>query len=358
MGKKLCDAIFVVTDERSCPIYNVGEEFKVENLGLTVPSLKPGCLFLAQEIAKIVSSRDIISGHQKFGSPRSRFNCGGCDGLIQFEFKKERDFTTVQMKLLNETEERKRRNHLDKFFGVLRGFDIFESLDDDALIDLTLLLELRSIPFGKIVIRQGDPGSHLYIILTGGVSVIAEDGAKITEMGPGKIFGEMSLLSGEPVTNSIHTLEATQVAMLSLKNFRHVLKKYPVLQLFLFKLLVDRAQAMTLRAGKISSGMTGELAEIHPVDLFQMINSSQRTGTIEMSLEKGRASVFFKDGEIVYARFLDLRDKNAIFALLGARKGHFSFVKGIPAELSERQPIGGFMAMMMEGVQLLDESPD
>ena len=143
--------------------------------------------------------------------------------------------------------------------------------------------------------------------------------------------------------------------MLSVKNFKHVLKMYPVLQLFLFKMLVDRAQTLTLRSGNITSGMNGELAEISTVDLFQLINSSQKTGTIDLVLEEGRAMVFFKEGEIVHARFLNLRDNDAVFALLGVKSGHFTYTKGIPHDLDELPPIGGFMGLMMEGLQRIDE---
>ncbi len=350
------DAIFVVTEERSCPIYNVGEELKVEKFSLSVPSFKPGCLFLAQEIVNIITSgRGSFSGIPKLSAKKSRFNCGGCEGLIYFEFKKDKGYATLQMKLLNDAEKRRRRQRLDKFFGVLRNLDIFESLDDDALSDLTMLLEVKTILIDKLVIKKGEPGSNLYIVLKGQVAVMADDGSRIAEMGEGDIFGEMSLLSGELVTNSIHTIAATQVAMLSVKNFKYVLKKHPVLQLFLLKMLVDRAQTMTLRSGNITSGMTGELAEIAIIDLFQLINSSQKTGIIDLTLDRGKAMVYFKDGEIVHARFLKFRDQDAVFALMGVKSGHFSYGRGIPDDLVTLPPIGGFMGMMMEGLQRIDE---
>jgi len=357
-SKQFRDAIFIITEERSCPIYNVGEELKVENYSLSVPSYKPGCLHLSQKIIDIITSSDTYIGFARFDSQKSKFDCGGCEGLIRFEFKKEKDYATRQMKLLNETEERRRRQHLEKFFGVVRNIDIFEPLDDDALSDFTVLLDVKTIPINKVIIKKGEPGSNLYIILKGRVAIIADDGSRLAEMGIGEIFGEMSLLSGEPVTSSVHTLEATQVAMLSIKNFKHVLKKYPVLQLFLFKLLVNRAQALTLRSGIITSGMSGELAEISVVDLFQLINSSQKTGTVDLSLEQGKAMVFFKEGEVIYARFLNHRNKDAIFALLGQKRGHFSYSKGIPPDIEKLPPIGGFMGMMMEGLQRIDEHHD
>ncbi|MFH0785620.1 MAG: DUF4388 domain-containing protein [Pseudomonadota bacterium] len=353
---KFRDAIFIITEERSCPIYNSGEEFKVENFSLTVPALKSGCLYLSQVIANIMLSMDKYSGFAKLGGQKTRFDCGGCDGMIFFEFKKERDFATLQMKLLNETEARRRRQHLEKFFKVLRNLDIFESLEDDALSDLTLLLEFTTIAIDKVVLKKGDPGSNMYIVLTGQVAVIAEDGATIAVMEGGEIFGEMSLLSGEPVTNSIYTLAETQVAKLSVKNFKYMLKKYPILQLFLFKLLVVRAQTMTLRSGKITSGMSGELAEISIVDLLQLINSSQKTGRLDLVIDQGKAMIFFKEGEIIHARLLTLRNLEAVYAVVKVKSGHFAYAKGIPKELDNLQPIGGFMGILMEGLQRIDEN--
>ncbi len=352
---KYRDAIFVVTEERACPIYNVGEEFKVESFSLTVPALKPGCLYLAQVIAAIIDSFDSRSGFARLGQQKTRFDCGGCDGLIHFELKKERDFATLQMKLLNESEERRRRQHLEKFFGILRKLDMFESLEDDALSDFTMLLDFSNIPVDKIIIKKGDPPSNLYILLSGRVAVVAEDGGRVAEMGAGEIFGEMSLLSGESASSSIHTISDTQVAKLSAKNFKHVLKKYPILQIFLFKLLVLRAQTMSLRAGHISSGMNGELAEVSIVDLMQLINSAQKTGRLELSLPQGRGVVFFKQGEIIHARFLQFRNKDAVYALVKVKRGHFTYTKGIPVELKGYGPIGGFRSLLREGLQRSDE---
>nr|WP_221270842.1 DUF4388 domain-containing protein [Desulfoprunum benzoelyticum] len=349
------NAIFLVTEERSCPIYNVGEELKVENFCLSVPAFKPQCLHLSQAIMKVITTRATFSGLPKRTGPRKRFDCGGCQGLIYFEFKKEKDFATLQMKLLIESEARRRKQHLDRFFAILRNLDVFEALDDDALIDLIMLLEMKIVPIDRIILKKDEPGSHLFIILDGRVAVMDADGSRITELGQGEIFGEMSLLSDEPVTNDVYTIADTQVAMLSLKNLRHVLKKYPVLQIFLFKLLVERAQAMTLRSGNITSGMSGELAEISIVDLLQLINSAQKTGTIDLALDEGKAVIYFREGEIVHARLRSLRDKDAIYVILGVKSGRFTYTRGIGPELQELPPIGGFIGLIMEGLQRLDE---
>ena len=333
------DAIFIIVNEDSCPLYKVGDEIKVENYGLSLSDFKPGCLYLARKIAAIVGSKDTFKGIAKGSVQKTRWDCGGCEGLIHFEYKKEKDFSTLQMKLLEEAEAKRRKQHLQKYFGVLRKIKLFDPLEDDALADITLLLDFKTIPFGKLVVKKGSPGTNFFIILEGQVEVRSDNGSKLVDLGEGEMFGEMSLLSAQPFSHTIVSLNTVKLALLSIKNFKEILKKYPVLQMFLFKLLVDRAQAMTFKSGNIASGMTGELSEIATVDLFQLINAARKTGTIDITPDKGRGMVFFREGEIVYAGYQKLRNKEAVYAIMELKSGHFSYIKGIPDLLSNAPPL-------------------
>lgn len=349
------NAIFIITEERSCPIYNVGEEFKVENLGLTVPDAKPACLMMVRELMKAVAETQSFERFTQHGVKRVKFECGGCSGLIRFEFKKEREFATLQMKLLAVAEQRARMRHLDRFYDVLRKLEIFEPLDENSLRDLSSQLQVKEYGANKIVLKKGDPGTSLYIVLEGRVAVIGEEGQTLSEMTIGNIFGEMSLLSGEPVTTTIHSREKTRLATLSSKDFKHVLNKYPVLQVFFYRMLVDRSQANSMRSGTISSGMTGKLSEINAVELFQLINSSQKTGKIQLVFEEGSAVIGFNEGELIKAQYKEYTQKEAFFAVLAKGDGNFTYTSGLSAEEKELPVIGGFMGLIMEGMRRVDE---
>ena len=136
------NAIFLVTEERSCPIYNVGEEFKVEQSVLTVPDGKAVCLKLVRELMAALGEKKSLERFSPAGLKKVKFECGGCTGLIRFEFKKEKDFATLQMKLLALAEQKARMRHLDRFYDTLRTLEIFEPLSDDSLRDLTGQLHL------------------------------------------------------------------------------------------------------------------------------------------------------------------------------------------------------------------------
>jgi CRP-like cAMP-binding protein len=353
------NAIFVVTEERFCPIYNVGDEFNVLRDTLTIPGVKPACLILVRSIMRISEGQEALKKHSVFGTQKVKFECGGCSGLIRFEFKKEKQYATTQMKLLASAQKRKETRELEEFTDMLKSFPVFAPLSDNDLYDLFLLLRFKKYRRDEIILRKGDPGTDLYIILTGRVEVVDDNGETITDMESGGVFGEMSLLTGAPVVTSVYSREETRLATLTSKDFKHVLHRYPVLHVFFYRLLIDRAGKMSKKlTHDISSGMTGDISQVHVVDLFQMINSGQKTGAVELKFDDGVAMVYFGEGELVFAEYNELLGKDAFFALLGKTSGQFIFSPGIPAEAEQFDVIGGFMGLVMEGMQRLDEGAD
>lgn len=350
------DAIFIVTEERRCPIYNVGDEFKVARDVLTVPEIKPACLILVRQILRVTTGQSILQHSSVFGLQKAKFECGGCSGLIRFEFKKEREYATTQMKLLAAADKRKSHHELEEFKNQLQSFPVFAPLSDNDLYDLFTLLRFKKFAADEIILHQGDPGENLFIIISGKVAVVDEGGKLISELGPGGVFGEMSLLTGTPVATSVYARKETKLATLTSKDFKHVLHRYPVLHVFFYRLLIDRAGKENKKLETdINLGLSGDISEIHVVELFQLINSSQKTGTVRFKLADDVAEVLFNEGEVVHARYGDLMDRKAFFALLGVSSGQFTYSPGIPPGVQEYAVIGGFMGLVMEGMQLLDE---
>jgi small-conductance mechanosensitive channel len=67
--------------------------------------------------------------------------------------------------------------------------------------DLATRMRSRDCAAGEVVVRQGDPGDFLYVLGEGllDVEIVREDATTIRDrIGPGEVFGEISLLTGEP----------------------------------------------------------------------------------------------------------------------------------------------------------------
>jgi CRP-like cAMP-binding protein len=353
------NAVFVVTEEQACPIYNVSDEFIIHDSTLTIERNKEVCLMLVQEVLKtLTGTRPLHPTFTRTGVHRTKFECGGCTGLIRFEYKKENAYSTLQMNLLEVAKKRAKKQLIEEFFGLLREMELFEPLNDFDLQDLALLMKLQKYPANKVIIEAGELGTHFYVVLAGTVAVVREDNEVVAEIGPGDIFGEMSLLSGELTYPSVYSKTAVQLAALKAKDFKHVLSRYPILQIFFYRVLVNRAQENTMRAGNISSGMSGELTDINSVELFQLINSGGKTGQVQFVFDDCQALTQFNEGEIVYCKYGELEGKEAIFSLLAKQKGQFTYIKGISVEEKKLPVLGGFMGLIMEGLRRIDEEQE
>ena len=102
---------------------------------------------------------------------------------------------------------------------------------------------------GRTVIEQGDTGMRAYFIESGRVEVIVEDPPhqlKVTELGAGDIFGEMSLLSNDTRTATVKAVKATTVTVISHEDLQERIEKIDdKLLKALIKVLVKRLQDTT-----------------------------------------------------------------------------------------------------------------
>uniref|UniRef100_UPI004056B715 cyclic nucleotide-binding domain-containing protein n=1 Tax=Candidatus Electrothrix sp. TaxID=2170559 RepID=UPI004056B715 len=289
------------------------------------------------------------------GASNVKFECGGCSGLVRFEYKKETTHSTLQMKLLEASKKRAKNQLVGRFYSLLRGMELFEPLDDFDLQDLAQMMKLKKYPANTILLESGTTGTHFYVLLSGKVDVVRDDNGVIAELGPGEIFGEMSLLSGESTYSSVHSKTPVEVATLQAIEFKRILSLYPVLQVFFYRVLVDRVEKNTLRAGNITSGMSGELSYINTVELFQLINSGGKTGKVDFVFSECKGLVLFNEGEIVFCRCGARTGKEAIFDMLAKKNGQFSYTKGLSQKEKKLPILGGFMGLIMEGLRRIDE---
>ncbi len=350
------NGVFIITEDDHCPLYNVREELKLSDGVLLLPAAKPTCLTLAKDLVEIALADNSYEKYSQGKKEKAKFECGGCTGLIRFEYKKDKEFATVQMKLLAAAEKREKILGVQHFAGLLRKIPMFKVLSDEDLLDLATLLELTDFPWQFPITQKGDPGNRLFILLSGRAEVIDEQGVVFAELGKGEVFGEMSLLSGERVTTTIMAADPCQVAVMSQKNFKHVLNRFPTLQVFFYKLLVSRITKMNeQRAAELASGMVGQVSDISIVELCQMVNSNQKTGRLKLENGDDRGVILFNEGELVQVEYRELQGKDAFYDIIGIEEGRFKFTQGLSNKEKQLDVIGGFMGMIMEGMKRLDD---
>lgn len=98
-----------------------------------------------------------------------------------------------------------------------RTSPLFQGLPDDVLRDTLASFHGERVGAGAVVVERGTAGRGLFVILQGECDVVGRSElgeVRLKRLGPGDVFGEMSLVSGEPTSASV--VAASDVALLSL----------------------------------------------------------------------------------------------------------------------------------------------
>jgi len=96
---------------------------------------------------------------------------------------------------------------------------------------------------GQVILRENSPGDSAYIILSGKVEiskVIEGQRVVLDRLGPGSIFGEMSLLDGRPRSATVTAVEPTRLSVVTSARFQAILNSIPKEVRPLFSSLSER----------------------------------------------------------------------------------------------------------------------
>lgn len=106
---------------------------------------------------------------------------------------------------------------------------------------------------------------------------------------------------------------------------------------------------------EICSGVAGDLSALSTTEVFQALNISEKNGIIRFSFPSGTGFAVFRDGEFIRAHFQGEKDLPAIYAMLRETEGSFHFEVGLAEEDKDRDQLGSFMMVLMEGMRKVDE---
>lgn len=339
------ETIYKITGENNCPLYELGDKLKLFKQSVVFPEEKPACVILIEDIIDAYIKYQSMDSHSGYS-----FICSGCTGVIRLAFKK--DEKPPSMDTLQDPD-----SDIESIVRLLSSFSMFQSLDESNIKYLISFLKLKRFEGGEVVLKKGEPGKNLYIIVSGKVEVVGDAGISIAFMGKGEVFGEMSLLSGNPVGATVKVVEPSSILYLNAVDFRKIINKFPSLQMYFTRLLARRlAEIHDVRSEEFASGMVGKLSEIPPSELFQILNMNQKTGTLTLELSRGPANLAFREGSLVQARYDGKEDSDAFYDILKEKEGRFKFIQGLRPDEMELDEIGDFMLLLMEGIRRIDEN--
>ncbi len=124
-------------------------------------------------------------------------------------------------------------------FGVIRRVTVFKNASETLLSEASRLLERFSIEAGTIVQKQGGQADGFYLLVQGRAEII-RNGIRVTQVGPGAVFGENSLMFGVPDDETVQANEACEMMLLRQASFERLLDRHPELEDCLARLIQSR----------------------------------------------------------------------------------------------------------------------
>jgi ATP-binding cassette subfamily B protein len=121
-----------------------------------------------------------------------------------------------------------RAHQLDR---LLRMHAAFEDLSAEDTARIEPRLKVEEVAAGTEVVHQGAPGERLFIVESGRLEAVRSDNgteAQIGFLSTGDLFGERSLVTGEPCAATVRALTASRLWSLGHADFTWLSEQVPV----------------------------------------------------------------------------------------------------------------------------------
>lgn len=130
-----------------------------------------------------------------------------------------------------------------KVSHFLKEVNLFEGLGNPVINQLFRLGFVQNFKKGDLIIREGDTGGNLHILINGRAEVVQspQKGSKaqtLSKIGRGSVFGEMSVFDGAPYSASVRAAEDCDVHIMRGSDFRKFLKDHPAVGIDILSTLI------------------------------------------------------------------------------------------------------------------------
>ena len=128
---------------------------------------------------------------------------------------------------------------------IVASSHLFKSLDDTGRRELIESGYVVRYSAGELVMKEGDIGSIIYLVLSGKVHV--ETGGSrgsihLAELGRGACVGEVSVLTGSPRTATVKAVDDVQVVAFEKHRIQRVIDAHPKVRKLLEAMIEGRAR--------------------------------------------------------------------------------------------------------------------
>jgi PPM family protein phosphatase len=150
---------------------------------------------------------------------------------------------------------------------VLAKMPLFARLQEREMLRVMQVAEVLSFEPGQVVVREGDRGDELFIVLSGLVRITRGDSV-LSEIGAGEHFGEMALIRSMPRSATVVAVDQSELIAVRRVDFFEILRKEHELAV---KLLWQFLGVLADRLDQTSRDLTNAREELAAEDITSEI---------------------------------------------------------------------------------------
>ena len=131
----------------------------------------------------------------------------------------------------------------DPKLDLLRSIPLFSGLGKKEVERLGQLADEVDLPAGHVLMRQGDRGAEMFVLVKGTVKV-ERDGRLLADRGSRAVLGEIALISQMPRTATVTTLEPSRFFVLGNRDFHSLMDEMPSVRTAILEVLASRISVL------------------------------------------------------------------------------------------------------------------
>ena len=223
----------------------------------------------------------------------------------------------------------------------LRKISLFKETSSHKLVDIVMLMKVKTYKENEIIFKEGEKGDKLYMIKSGRVKVYTKN-KYMRELGDGNCFGEVALLLDEPRTATIIACCECKICYLTKDAFTSLVDEN-MLNYLADKIYLEEGYNILLNdlyyAKNLGHGKFGNVSLVHNKKHFFAIKAVSRKAAEKQKILikyfiQERNILLTLDNPFIMKLLKTFKTENNIFFLLEYIKG-----RGMNKYLNSRSQI-------------------
>lgn len=150
----------------------------------------------------------------------------------------------------------------------VKNSPLFVGVPTKLLKVIPNLCEVRELPQGTAIIKEGDPGDFMFIILQGEVDILkGPKQVKVATLSQGAFVGEGALVSGSPRNATVVCKTTVKVAYFDKEGFDGLIVIHPAIPVTLMKTHTERCKTVV----KSNGGALGKSKKV--IAVFSLLGA-------------------------------------------------------------------------------------